>query len=155
MAVVTAVWDLALEGGPLGSQGITRGAWATDNCMKQMGHLSSEFHTKDKRTSSLSRALLFGLPGAQSQAYVLGGCSGMLLMGPVPGELHPHKLSISGLILGDDSSFHLLGLTLDQSSSGRSLHSGLDSLWHLVLCSSGGSPKTGLWDPFLRPSHPS
>lgn len=72
MAVVTAIWDLALEGSPLGSQGITRGAWATDGCMKQTGHLSSEFNTKDKQTSSLSRALLFGLPSAQSQAYVLG-----------------------------------------------------------------------------------
>ena len=46
-------------------------------------------------------------------------CLGRLLMGPVPVESHPHKLPISGLMPDKDTSFHLLGMTLESELLGK------------------------------------
>lgn len=72
----------------------------------------------------MSKALLFGMPGAQSQTDVLRppvDCSGRLRMGPVPVESHPRKLPISGLILDDDTHppLHLPGMTLESELLGK------------------------------------
>lgn len=70
----------------------------------------------------MSEALLFGMPGAQSQTNVLRppvDCSGRHLIGSVPVESHPRKLPISGLILDDDIPFHLPGMTLESELLGK------------------------------------
>lgn len=87
-------------------------------------HGPPQLPTKGKGTSSLSKALLFGMPGAQSQTDVLRppvDCSGRLRMGPVPVESHPRKLPISGLILDDDTHppLHLPGMTLESELLGK------------------------------------